>query len=85
MGLPGGPSSRWAASAAGLLRDGRSTIPPGRAAGVYPEEAPSAGAGCRLGWLGGQGGGPQGGADYLLVSQVVYAEERMLLPGAVFS
>ena len=59
--------------------------PPGRAAGVYPEEAPSAGSGCRLGWLGGQGGGPQGGADYLLVSQVVYAEERMLLPGAVFS
>ena len=32
-----------------------------------------------------EGGGPQGGADYLLVSQVANAEERMLLPGAVFS
>lgn len=29
--------------------------------------------------------GPQGGADYLLVSQVANAEERVLLPGAVFS
>lgn len=42
------------------------------------------GLGAGLGGRVGEGG-PQGGADYLLISQVVNAEEHVLLPGAFFS
>ena len=81
-----GPRSRWAASAAGLPRDGRSTILPGAGLQVCVPRGGAQSRGWAQTWVARWARrGPQGGADYLLVSQVANAEERVLLPGAVFS